>query len=85
MKREGLVAPEGGLFSEGVGVLLHRKLVDISLVDDLFSGPIKMAWEMKPITDDTRKQLSQPQYAEWAEYLYNEMPKREQRLQLIPQ
>jgi hypothetical protein len=44
-----------------------------------------MAWEMKPIIDDTRKQLSQPQYAEWDEYLYNEMPKREQRLQQIPQ
>jgi len=44
-----------------------------------------MAWEMKPIIDDTRKPLGQPQYAEWAEYLYNEMPKSEQRLQQIPQ
>jgi hypothetical protein len=26
-----------GLFFEGIGVLLHRKLVDISLVDDLFT------------------------------------------------
>ena len=80
------MAPEGGLFLEGVGVLLHRKLIDISLVDDLLSGPIKMVWEkMKPIIEDARKQLKQPQYAEWVEYLYNEMKKRQQRLQQIQQ
>ena len=81
VKKEELVAPEAGLFFEGVGVLLHRKLIDISLVDDLFSAPIKMAWEkIKPIVQDARKQLDQPQYAEWVEYLYNEMQKREQQL-----
>lgn len=66
----------------GVDVLLHRKLVDISLVDDLFSGPIKRAWEkMKPVVEDARRQLNDPAYAEWAEYLYNEMQKPEQTLQ----
>ena len=81
LKKEKLVAPEAGLFFEGVGVLLYRKLIDISLIDDLFSGPIKMTWEkMKPIVEDARKQLDQPQYAEWVEYLYNEMRKREQQL-----
>ena len=81
LKKEKLVAPEAGLFFEGVGVLLYRKLIDISLIDDLFSGPIKMTWEkMKPIVEDARKQLDQPQYAEWVEYLYNEMQKREQQL-----
>ena len=34
-----------GIFFEGIGVLLHRKLVDIGLVDDLFTSPIKMTWE----------------------------------------
>ncbi len=78
VKKEGVVAPEAGLFFEGVGVLLHRKLIDIGLIDDLFSGPIKMAWEkFKPIVEDARKQLGQPQYAEWVEYLYNEIQKRE--------
>ncbi len=82
VKKEGLVAAEAGMFFEGVGVLLHRKLIDITLVDDLFSGPIKMTWEkFKPLIKDARKQLNQPQYAEWVEYLYNEMHKREQTLQ----
>lgn len=73
---------EVGIFCEGIGVLLHRNLIDISLVDDLFSTPIKMAWEkMKPIGEDYRKQSERPQIWEWFEYLYNEMQKREQALQ----
>ena len=80
VKKYDTMAPEAGFFFEGVGVLLHRKLIDISLVDDLFSGFIKRFWERaKPIVEDARKQLNYPQYGEWFEYLYNEMKKREQR------
>ena len=78
VKKYGSWAPEAGLFLEGLGVLLKRNLIDIELVDDLFSGPIKYAWEkFKPIVEDARKQLNYPAYAEWVEYLYNEMKKRE--------
>jgi len=38
-------AVEIGTFFEGIGLLLKRKLVDIQLVDDLFTTPIKLAWE----------------------------------------
>jgi hypothetical protein len=82
MKKYGWSAAmsEVGLFFEGVGVLLHKKLVDISMVDDLFTGPIKMTWEkMKPIIEGHRKQKKYPQFYEWLEYLYNEMQKREQK------
>ena len=72
---------EVGLFFEGVGVLLHKKLVDISMIDDLFTGPVKMTWEkMKPMIEGHRKQREYPQFYEWLEYLYNEMKKREQQL-----
>ena len=75
-------APKLGVFFEGIGVLLHRKLVDISLVDDLFSGPIKQVWEIiKPAIEDGRRKLSYSQFFEWFEYVYNEMKKREQTLQ----
>jgi hypothetical protein len=67
-------------FFEGVGVLLHRKLINIEIVDDLFSSPIMMAWEkLEPIIKSTREQRKRPQIWEWFEYLYNEMKKREQR------
>jgi hypothetical protein len=69
-------------FFEGVGILLHRKLVDIELVDDLFSSPIITIWEKTlPMTKALREYFKRPQLAEWFEYLYNEMKKREEKLQ----
>lgn len=66
-------------FFEGVGVLLHRKLVDISMVEELL--PVEMTWEkMKPIVAGMREQFNEPRFYEWFEYLYNEMKKREQQL-----
>jgi hypothetical protein len=70
------------LFFEGVGILLYRKLIDIELVDDLFSIAIKQMWEkVKPIVEGVRKERNLPQYWEYFEYLYNEMQKRERKLQ----
>ena len=34
-----------GNFFEGIGILLKRKLIDIELVDDMFTSPIKWTWE----------------------------------------
>ena len=75
-----------GSFFDGIGILLHRKLIDIDLAGELFSESIKLIWErIKPIMEGARKQLNQPQWARWFEYLYNEMQKREQRLQQTQQ
>ena len=64
-----------------VGMLLHRGFIDIESVDELFSYRIAFLWEkLKPLIEGWRKQLN-PQVAEWFEYLYNEMKKREQQLQ----
>jgi len=80
VKKYGSIYPETAYFFEELGVLLKRKLVDISLVDDLFSAPIRRFWEAaKPFVEEARKQLNEPQYAEHIEYLYNEMKKREQK------
>jgi len=70
-----------GTFFEGIGVLLYRKLIDIGLVDDLFTAPVKMSWDkMKDSIIEARKEWGQPTIFEWFEYLYNEMRKREQQL-----
>jgi hypothetical protein len=72
---------EIGVFFEGIGVLLKRKLADIQLIDDLFTSPIRLLWrKMKPLVDDTRKRFGSQEAYEWFEYLYNEMKKREQQL-----
>ena len=77
---------------EGVGYLMHRNLVDKDLVCGLISESTLMTWEkIQPMLEDARKQVGQRKLGEyapisqWAEYLYNEVKKREQRLQQIQQ
>ncbi len=73
-----------GVFFEGIGVLVKRKLISMDLVDDLFTIPILDAWKkMKPLVEGRREQLKRPQTLEWFEYLYKEMQKREQQLTKI--
>jgi hypothetical protein len=68
------------LFYEEVGVLLRRKLIDIGLVDDLFSDSLKLTWEkVKAPMMEVRKRGIYPRAYENFEYLYNEMKKREQQ------
>ena len=65
-------------FFEGIGILLHRKLVNIGLVDDLFRESVNLVWnKVKPILYEARKQSNLP-YGRWFENLYNEMKEREQ-------
>ena len=64
-------------FFEGVGVLLHRKLIDLGLVRDLWA--VELTWEkIKPVAIGWRKQLNEPRLMEWFECLYNEIQKKEQ-------
>lgn len=61
-------------FYEGIGVLLKRKLIDKTLVDDLMSSSITMLWEkMEPLIRERKERANWPQIAEWFEYLYNEI------------
>jgi hypothetical protein len=65
-------------FCEGLGVLVYRKLVDITLVDDLMRGYIIRYWDKySGLRHEIRK--NSPLYAEWTEYLYNELMKIESK------
>ena len=67
-------------FFEVMGVLVHRKLSDTGLIADMF--PVVPAWEkIGPIQKERRKEFNMPMLFKWFEYLYNEIKKREQRLQ----
>ena len=64
-------------FFEGVGELLHKKLIDIEIVEDLFA--VELYWtKAEPLMKDLRRQFT-PKLYEWFEYLYNEVKKREQQ------
>ena len=70
-----------GIFFEGIGILLRKKLIDIELVDDMFTTPVKWSWEkMKDIALEWRKVRNAPEIGEWFEYLYNELKKKEQQV-----
>jgi hypothetical protein len=69
-------------FFEGVGILLQRKLIDIELVAQLFGPNIRWQWrKIKPLIESFRKSLNAPKMANSFEYLYNQMIKREQKVQ----
>jgi hypothetical protein len=59
-------------FFAGIGVLIHRELIDPVLVDDLISGLIISFWEKyRDVYLETRVRRNWPSYGEWVEYLYN--------------
>jgi len=61
-------------YFEGVGVLVKRGLIDVSLMDDLMSGGIIMFWEkIEDVIKETRIRYNFPQRAEYIEYLYNQI------------
>ena len=69
-----------GWFFNGMGLLLHSRLVDIDQVDDLFGYAVIWMWEIvKPIIiEGYRPQPKMQKSMQWFEYLYNEIKKREQ-------
>jgi hypothetical protein len=70
------------LFFEGLGILVKRKLINMDMVDDLASTDIICIWERhRPAIEGAREYLRRPQIYEYFEYLYDEMKKREQRME----
>lgn len=65
------------VYFEGVGILLHKKLLNIDMAMELFGEPIRTMWEKNGAIF---KELHTDKCF-WFEYLYNEMKKREQTLQ----
>jgi len=59
---------------EGIGVLIKRKLIDPSMVDDLMSGATLMGWEeFGSVVKERRVRENKPYYFEFWEYLYDEV------------
>jgi hypothetical protein len=70
-----------GNYFEGLGLLAKRGLVDVDLIYEFWTGDIADIWnKIKPLIEGMRKESKFP-VALNIEYLYNEMKKREQKLQ----
>jgi hypothetical protein len=65
------------VFFESMGLLLKRELAPIELLDALLSGPVLQTWpKVRPIWVGLRAAHNQPSWAEWFEYLYEQMRRR---------
>jgi hypothetical protein len=66
-------------YLDALGILARRRLVDVDLIFEFWSGDIPDLWEkIKPLVEGMRKKSNYPILVN-AEYLYNELKKREQR------
>lgn len=62
-----------GAFFEGIGVLVHRKIIDAELVGELMSRHVVFFWEkISSISYEMRRRLKSPVDV-YLEYLYNQM------------
>ena len=67
-------------FYEGLGVLVKKGLIDISLVEDLFSQRIIAFWDKgKSMIETVRQFTNDPTQYDSIEYLYNVMKRRVQQ------
>lgn len=65
---------------DALGLLAKRKLVDPDLIYEYWTGDIAILWEkIKPLVEGIQKESNFPILVN-AEYLYNEMKKKELRL-----
>ena len=81
-EKYGLVeANEIYVYLDQLGRLLQKGLIDLDLLP-LETGQISNMWEkLKPILEGSRKKFNEPKLGYGFEYLYNEVKKREQKLQ----
>jgi hypothetical protein len=70
------------MYFEELGVLVQMKLLDVDQVEKLLHRHVERMWEkLKPVVEEIRKVMNDPQLGQRWEYLYNELKKRQQKLQ----
>jgi hypothetical protein len=72
-----------GNYYEGIGVLVHRRLVDVDVVCDFWGDIIISTWEQfQPIISGMRKDQGDPSILMFWESLYHELKMRQQKFEL---
>lgn len=63
---------------ESLGILVFRGQLDLALVDDFFSGPIRISWaKLQPYFQAEREEQGRETIGEWFQWLAEQMEKRE--------
>ncbi len=70
---------------ESLGILVYRGEVDLDLVDDFFSGPIKISWhKLERHVMGERSMLERDTIGEWFQWLTERLAERESQVPPIP-
>ncbi len=70
---------------ESLGILVFRGEVDLDLVDDFFSGPIKVSWQkLQGHVMGERSMLERDTIEEWFQWLTERLAERESQMPPIP-
>jgi hypothetical protein len=70
---------------ESLGVLVFRREVDLDLVDDFFSGPIRISWrKLKGHVMGERAMLGRDTIEEWFQWLAERLEERESLTPPVP-
>lgn len=70
---------------EGMGALVHRGEVSIEMVEDFFSGIILLTWlKLRRYIQDERKTLDRETWAEWTQWLAEQVTAREGAKAAVP-
>ncbi len=70
---------------ESFGILVFRGEVDLDLVDDFFSGPIKISWQkLQGHVMGERSMLERDTIEEWFQWLTERLAERESQMPPIP-
>ena len=70
---------------ESIGILLFNHEIEIDIVDNAFSGPIRFSWQnLERYVNDLRKELGRETLFEWFQWLSDRMQEREKEVTPIP-
>lgn len=70
---------------ESLGILVHKRELDIEMVEDFFSGVIILSGKkLKNYLDEMRRKGSRETYYEWYQWLYEQVERREAKKPAIP-
>jgi hypothetical protein len=70
---------------EGMGALVHREELSLSLVEDFLSGIIVTTWlKMRRFVEEERKALGRETWVEWGQWLAERIMEREKSKSVVP-
>jgi hypothetical protein len=70
---------------ESIGILVHRGEISLALVDDFFSGPIRISWQkLQSYVHEERREQNRGTIEEWFEWLNDRMAERESNTPPVP-